>query len=378
MRRDRHFDEGAVARVPAILERMGARSVFLVTGRTSYRACGAEVALREGLGRLRTVRWTVSRPNPSLQSIEAGLAAFLADRCDVVVAVGGGSVLDTAKLIAALSAQSAPPLSIVRGERQIEGKGPPLIAVPTTAGSGSEATHFAVAYVDHHKHSVAHETMRPDFVVVDPELTYSLSPHQTAVTGFDALSQAVESMWSIRSDDHSSALAREAIGLALANLEEAVHQPARGNRTGMCRASHLAGRAIDVTRTTAPHALSYAMTSRFGVPHGHAVALTLGPALVYNAAVTADDVRDRRGADHVRQTIDNICAGFDRPDPGSAAARFRDLMTAVGLATRLCEVGIATQADRRYLVDQVNVERLGNNPRDLSADALWQLINSIA
>src|SRR5207248_4789041 len=125
------------------------------------------------------------------------------------------------------------------------------------------------------KYSVCHEFLLPDIAIVDPILTHKMSPRLTAITGMDALSQAIESYWSIHSTEESKGYAREAIRIIVDQLPKAVNEPTNDSRLAMARASHLAGKAINVTRTTAPHALSYALTSRFGVPHGQAVSLTL-------------------------------------------------------------------------------------------------------
>ena len=113
-------------------------------------------------------------------------------------------------------------------------------------------------------------------------------------------------MWSVNSTRRSRRFAKETIRLVLASLEKAVHHPGAEVRTSMARAAHLSGRAINISKTTAPHALSYAMTSRFKVPHGLAVALTLGPMLVYNSKVTQEDILDRRGVEHVHRIVSEL------------------------------------------------------------------------
>jgi alcohol dehydrogenase class IV len=313
-----------------------------------------------------------------MDDIERGLSLFQRASRDLILAVGGGTAIDTAKLIAIVSAQTSSPLDIVLGREKIRTPGLPVMALPTTAGTGSEVTHFAVVYVDDHKHSLAHPTMRPAYAIVDPELTYSMPPEITTATGLDAFSQAVESMWSVHATDKSKTHSREAIRLALKHLPEAVHRPKPLCRHAMSRASHLAGRAIDVTRTTAPHAISYTMTSQFGVPHGLAVALTLGATLVYNSRVTDEDCQSQRGAEHVRRAIDEVGVLLGSRDAESSRQRITKLMESLEAPTRLRDVGIRTPADRELLVNNVNLERLANNPRKLTPEALAQIIESIA
>src|SRR5262249_51347864 len=153
------------------------------------------------------------------------------------------------------------PEGVVADGLPLLNRGLPLVAIPTTAGSGSEATPFAVLYVGHVKHSIAGPAMLPDVAIVDPSLTDSMSPALTAVTGMDAFSQAVESYWCIHSTERSKAYARRAIALVLEHLEVAVTAPREENRRAMSKAAHLAGRAIAITKTTGAHALSYPLTS---------------------------------------------------------------------------------------------------------------------
>ena len=372
------FGAGAVSRLPRLLGRLGARRVLLVTGRSSFDRCGAADALSPALhGRDVTARFCEFSENPKIEDVLRGIEVFRAAPPDAVVAVGGGSALDMAKLVNVLSQQDADPIEIVLGLAPIRKPGRPLIAVPTTSGSGSEATHFAVVYVDRAKYSVAAPALRPDGAVVDPALTASLSPALTAVTGMDAFSQAVESFWSVNSTAESKGLARRAIVLVLQHLPAAVHAPTPAARRGMSKAAHLAGRAIDVTKTTGAHAMSYPLTSYFGVPHGHAVAITLGRWLLYNSQTTDEDVVDPRGAQYVRATIAELVRMIGCPDPHSASSRIEDLAASVGLVTRLGALGITAAEALEIIVPNVNVERIVNNPRAMDTAGLRRLVEAV-
>jgi alcohol dehydrogenase class IV len=194
----------------------------------------------------------------------------------------------------------------------------------------------------------------------------------------DAFSQAVESMWSVNATESSRHSARQAIRLALDHLPTAVNQPSPSARFGMSKAAHLAGVAINVTKTTAPHAISYTMTSRFGLPHGHAVALTLGPILEYNASVTEEDVTRPGGAEAVRQSIDELNRLLGCSNAAASRKRITELIEILNLPTRLRDVGVHTPAQRQLIAGGVNLERLANNPRVLSPDALVEILEEIA
>ncbi len=377
-RQRRFFGPGTVHHVKDHISGMRATSVLLVTGANLFSLSGAEQALA-GLDReAHVVRFDDYSPNPKLEDAEKGLALFRRQPCDVIVAVGGGSAMDMAKLIAIFSAHQTRPSSIVNGDCPIENKGPPVIAVPTTSGSGSEATHFAVVYAKGKKHSVAHEFIRPDIAIVDPELSYTLPPRLTAVSGLDVVSQAMESLWSVNSTDASLVDSRRALRLAFSNLSHAVHSPSPEFRQAMSEAAFLAGKAIDVTKTTAPHAISYTLTSEFGVPHGLAVALTLGELLIYNSRVSEGDVNDPRGIRHVLARIDDINQILGCRNATQSAAKIAGLVRELGLPTRLSDAGIQTSAHRRMIRDNVNIQRLGNNPRMITAGGLDTVLKKVA
>ena len=204
-----------------------------------------------------------------------------------------------------------------------------------------------------------------------------MPPNITADTGLDAFSQAVESMWSVNSTEESSGYAAEAIRLAWRHLGPAVLHPGDENRLAMCQASHLAGRAINISKTTAPHAISYTITSQFDVPHGRAVALTLGAILSFNADVTEKDCTDSRGDVFVRQTLDDIMHLLDFGTARETEIGIRAFVSSIGCPTRLSEIGVTSDEQIQAIVDHVNVERLANNPRRLTAQSLRAILQSI-
>ena len=151
---------------------------------------------------------------------------------------------------------------------------PPLVCIPTTAGTGSEATHFAVIYVDGKKKSIASQQLLPDVVILDPQLTDNMPAYVSACSGFDALCQAT--YWSRAATPLSQLYAALTIKVLIVELPQAVNSNSRLVRDKMQMAANWAGKAINISKTTAPHAMSYVITQEFGIPHGHAVALTLG------------------------------------------------------------------------------------------------------
>ncbi len=292
----------------------------------------------------------------------------------MVIAIGGGSVIDMAKLINIAAANPCNPKNLFIGKKKSAAKGVPLIAIPTTSGSGSEATHFAVVYIDQTKYSLADKRLMPDYCLVDPQLTHSMSPRLTAVSGFDAVCQAIESYWSTASNKTSRKYAARSIRLIRSALERAVFSPDETSRRKMALGAHLAGKAINITKTTGPHALSYPMTTFFNIPHGHAVAVLLGKFFPVNSDLQNNKVNDPRGPAHVRQTMDELCRLFDCGSPVDFQQKWYKWMDALGLEHDWAALGLGARTDRRRIVQHVNIERLSNNPVQLTEEKLKHMI----
>ena len=217
----------------------GKRRIVLVTGRASYSACGAEVFISPFLAAKSVIHFTTVGENARAEDVDEK-RSMLPPHVDAYIAVGGGTAIDTTKLL-----------------RGLDGELPPFLAVPTTAGTGAEATRFAV-YYDHGKKMSADDVRYlPTDQLLIPEFTATQTPYQRASTEFDAYAQAVESLWAVGATDESRSYAQKALDLMAAGEQ--------------MLGSYWAGRAIDISRTTAAHALSYYMTATYGIPHGHAV-----------------------------------------------------------------------------------------------------------
>lgn len=364
------------SRLSDILQQRSAERAFLVTGRASFALSGAEQILAPILADKHVVRFNDFSPNPTAEDVARGVALFRAAACDIVIAVGGGSALDIAKVINLCGSHDGDSTDYLVKRRVFTTGGLPMVAIPTTSGTGAEVTQFATIYVDGKKYSAAHPMMRPDHALLIPSLTRSLTPSLTASTGIDALAQGIESLWSVNATEVSRDYARQAIELAFTNLPGAVNHPSDVHREHMMTAAHLAGEAINISRTTAPHALSYAMTIGFGVSHGHAVGLTLGAICEHNSEVVNGDVIDDRGTSYVRARLSQVCQLLGCTDGAQARGQLTSLMQQLGLETRLRELGM-TRADLPTIAGSVNDERLANNPRRLSRQDVGRILESI-
>jgi alcohol dehydrogenase class IV len=377
MKQTEIFGEGRVRELLQLLKEMGAKRIFLVTGTSSYSRSGAEEALKSVVNEFQVKRFQVTSECPDLDFIKAGMKDLSQSNCDSIVAIGGGNVIDTAKAINILSFQSASPEACIESLSNITEKGLPLIAIPTTSGSGSEATHFAVVYSGNNKFSLASEHILPDAAIVDPELTYSLSSYQTALSGIDSFCQAVESTWASGSNVESKQFAEKAISLLMKNYIPAVNSPSVESRSNMSLASNLAGKAINISKTTAPHAVSYTMTRMFGIPHGQAVCITLGEFLKYNYEVSSSDCNDVRGDKFVKSSIEEIIRLTGAEDVIDNVKVIKEMISKSGLKTNLRDLGINSSTQLEMIADNTNAERLANNPRKLSREALLEILKKV-
>jgi len=372
-----HVGRGAVRQLVPILKRCNPERIFLVTGQASYVLSGAAAAMEPIMGAYATLRFSDFGANPKLDEIVAGVELFRKSRCDCVIGIGGGSVIDLAKAVSLLGVQPGDPALYVTGQREPTVARVRSMMIPTTAGTGSESTHFSVIYVDGEKKSLSQLSMLPDTALVDPELTDSLPPYVTACSGLDALCQAIESFWSNQSTVTSRRLSAQAIQIIHSNLERAVNEPTPDVRTRMLTAANLSGQAINIAQTTAAHAASYQLTSRFGIAHGHAVGLILPQVLELNTAVTEETLQDERGIGHVRKIMRELFELLGVGSAHDARTELQALMRRVHLSHRLSDLGVTHDQLEAVSRRGVNSSRTGNNPRIFGRQELLSLYRVI-
>ncbi|MBQ7252946.1 MAG: iron-containing alcohol dehydrogenase [Kiritimatiellae bacterium] len=287
-------------------------------------------------------------PNPKESDVARGVEAWKAAGAEKLLAVGGGSAIDMAKLVGFFAANDVG----LEGALALEDVGamPPFFAFPTTAGTGSEATHFAVCYRGREKFSVAHPLLRPQGVGLFAEWTASMPPTVAAASGMDALAHGIESWWAKGATAESRAWAEKAIRGARANLAAAVNAPTPEVRRAMLEAAHAGGEAINISKTTAGHAYSYILSATFRIPHGRAVGILLPHFL-------------------------RLAEGNGLANPWISSAEAEALLEETGLAAKL-----PTDADslEKLLSENVNRERLGNHPFPVPGSFVRSLAESLA
>lgn len=358
-------------------ETLGAERVLLVCGRNAFEASGAAACLPELVKVAAVRRWSEFRANTDAADLIEGLRLVEELRPDAVVGIGGGSAMDMAKLLCAYQGitDEAKLHEAIRAGGSVVDRRMKLVLAPTTSGSGAEATHFAVVYIGEKKFSMAGPAMLPDTVILDPALTTSAAPYQRAASGIDAFAQAVESLWSAGGDDASRGFAVAALGELVPALPDFVGTGSIESATRMAVGSHLAGRAIDVSKTTAAHAMSYGITKTYGLPHGHAVALTLQYFIEAHAAAGVEALQPGVSAERHAEAMSVIVSALGADSAREARDRFVGLAADCGLSLNLAEFGITDRAKMAELTSRVNVERMGNNPVVFTADSLTDLLS---
>ena len=276
---------GAIKKLPDLIKSKGLKNVLIVTdkGLMSLHILDGLFAKLEETG-IEYVVYDGTQPNPTIDNIEDARQLYLDNNCEGVIAFGGGSPMDCAKATAARITNPKLPVRKMRGVLKLHHKLPPLFAVPTTAGTGSETTLAAVVTdpATHEKNAINDPRLRPKYAVLDPELTLGLPPHITSTTGMDALTHAVEAYIgrsNVKSTEHYAELATR---LIYANIEEVYNNGKNIEaRNAMLKASYYAGMAFTRAYVGYVHAIAHNLGGFYGVPHGLANAIILPYVLEY-------------------------------------------------------------------------------------------------
>lgn len=339
------------------------KSILLVTGKSSYVTCGAEAILQDALNHEKVTRFYDFEVNPKIEDAQRGVKLARDAGIEVIIAVGGGSVIDMAKLIKALYSQPSLSHELAKGVIAVSDPNIPLIVAPTTAGSGSEATHFAVVYIGLDKYSLASPLLLPEIVILDGKLIVTGTPYQKACNGLDAMAQAIESAWAVGSTEESRALSFEALALCVKYLKSVTGETHNSEAIqGMIKAANLAGQAINISKTTAAHAWSYGITSSYSVPHGHAVWLTLPAIFQIHAQATDENVSDPRGLMHLKNVMDTLKKILSISPDDQIEKKMREYLLNINISADLSIIGATTTKKRLLLSNMANMQRMENNP----------------
>ena len=361
-------------RLPHILEDVNCKKLFLVVDSSfPFLNIKGEIEVLE----VEKVSFSDFTPNPIYEDVCKGIELFKDEQCDTILAVGGGSAIDVAKCIKlAVLAKGGkdaiiPPL--VNKRVECDGTKLPFIAVPTTAGTGSESTHNAVMYYDGAKQTVTNDNILPDYAILEPSVLKTLPLYQKKCTMMDALCQGIESWWSVNSNKESYEYSRKTIEIIMANWEKYIFENDEQAAENIMLGANYGGQAINITATTAAHAMSYKITSMYKFPHGHAVAVCLPEIWTYMIG-HMDKCIDMRGRDYLNKVFNNIAKAMGTETPEEAISVLRNMMKRMELTNPVSE---HRHSDIPFLSSSVNPVRLKNNPVELDADTIRNLYEKI-
>ena len=360
--------------LPEILKEINSKKCFLVVD-SSYPFLNIKDAI-EAL-EVEKVMFSDFTPNPLYEDVCKGIELLKAEKCDSILAVGGGSAIDVAKCIklAVLAAEGndaiIPPL--VNTRVACDGANLPFIAIPTTAGTGSESTHNAVMYYEGSKQTVTNDGVLPDYALLVPSVLKTLPPYQKKSTMMDALCQGIESWWSVNSTEESYEYSRKTIELIMQNWRAYIFDNDDEAAAQIALAANYGGRAINITATTAAHAMSYKITSLYKLPHGHAVAVCLPEIWEYMIG-NMDKCIDARGSEYLNNIFSCISRSLGVQTPKEVINIFRQMMKDMQL-----DNPVANEREQEIVIlsSSVNPIRLKNNPVGLDVETIRGLYEVI-
>lgn len=343
------FGEDSVKQLPDILKWQGVKKVFFVTFSASAAPTSNIKELLQDAG-ISYVIYDKVVAEPDSVVIDGGRDLFLQEGCDCTVALGGGSVIDTAKSINMLSTNGGSVEEYQMGEKQVTKESPFYVAIPTTSGTGAEGTKTAVVKNVHNglKKSLYHVSMIADVVILDPKMTLTLPKAITAATGMDALSHAIESYVSKNATPITEMYGLKAISLISQSLEKACNDPldieARGN---MALASYFGGMAITAGIGIA-HICAQPIGGEFHVPHGDACAIFLPASMEFNL-----DFAEKKYADIARALGVYDRNATQRENAENAIKEVKRIRSAVGAPDSLRKYLPAELPSEDYVADVI-------------------------
>ena len=365
---------GSVLKLPEFIKNKGINKVLVVTdgGLMGLHLLDPMFAKLDEAG-VEYVVYDGVQPNPTIPNIEDCKDMYIQNGCQGIIAFGGGSSMDCAKAVGARLARPHKSLSKMEGILKIWHRLPLLIAVPTTAGTGSETT-LAAVITDadtHHKYAINDFNLIPDYAVLEPSVTYGLPPQLTATTGMDALTHAIEGYITKGHCTISDMFHLEAIKLISENLCGAVQNTPEG-REGMALGQYIAGMGFSNVGLGIVHSMAHGLSALYDTPHGVACAIILPTGLEYNKSVAGERYRAVGKAMGV--------TGIDEMNDAEAAdatiAAVKQLSADVGIPANLH--GILKEEDIQFLAESAFADACcPGNPRDTSVEEIKELYKGL-
>src|SRR5215212_10795468 len=368
------FGAGRVSEVPGALADLGANRVMVITGRTTSRADGIRAALNAA--DMSSMVFGVAT-EPSIERVRAAVDLVLETGCDAVLGFGGGSALDVAKAVAVLARSGTDPmdhLEVIGAGRPIERPGLPCIAVPTTAGTGSEVTRNSVLSGGGVKASLRSPLLLPRLAVVDPDLLVGVPKPTIAASGMDALSQLIEPLLSQRAHPFTDAVAREGIRRSARSLRRAYQEGMEdpGVREDLAIASLFSGMCLANSGLGAVHGLAAAAGARLSAPHGAVCAAVLTAAMEVNLRALRERAPDHPALQRIAE-VASLLTGRPEASPEDAIAWLAELTAAMSIPG-LASYGLNQDAIATVVTAAQRASSMRGNPIELSDQEVTEIV----
>jgi alcohol dehydrogenase class IV len=368
------FGAGRVSEVPGALADLGAKRVMVITGRTTSRADGIRAALNAA--DMSSMVFGVAT-EPSIERVRAAVDLVLETGCDAVLGFGGGSALDVAKAVAVLARSGTDPmdhLEVIGAGRPIERPGLPCVAVPTTAGTGSEVTRNSVLSGGGVKASLRSPLLLPKLAVVDPDLLVGVPKPTIAASGMDALSQLIEPLLSQRAHPFTDAVAREGIRRSARSLRRAYQEGMEdpGVREDLAIASLFSGMCLANSGLGAVHGLAAAAGARLSAPHGAVCAAVLTAAMEVNLRALRERAPDHPALQRIAE-VASLLTGRPEASPEDAIAWLAELTAAMSIPG-LASYGLNQHAIATVVTAAQRASSMRGNPIELSDQEVTEIV----
>ncbi len=349
----------------------GLKKIFILCGKKSFVTSGAEY-LFKNIKKNKEIKFFYKNSEiPVLDELIKITKEIKNFKPSLLLAVGGGAVIDYAKIANVIEIR--PDLSdlIINYSYPFKKKFTKLAVIPTTAGSGAEVTSNAVIYVDGIKHSFESEVLIPDNYFLIPEFLISAPNKIKSSAGFDAIAQALESLVSRKSNEISVEYASKSLKISLNSFISFVNDPNMKNATEMSLASNLAGKAISISKTTAPHAVSYPFTSLFNISHGHAVSLFFEKFFEFNY----ENLSKSDTSFNLKKRFDLIFNLLEVQNISEFNSKIAFIKQQANLEDNLLKLKIEINKSSKKIIGGINLLRLGNNPVKISGSDIINIIS---
>ena len=348
------------------------KKIFVLTGKNSYFKSGADKIFNKILSKKNTVFFFKKEKIPKIKELQNIFFKINKFKPDIFVSIGGGTIIDYSKIINTLTNNKKLSQKIVSGNLKIKNRRFKLHVIPTTAGSGAEVTENAVIYVNSKKYSLENKSLKPFAYYLIPSLVKNSNLKLKSTSGFDAISQAIESILSNKANYKSINYAKRSLKLSVRYYKKFLKNNSNLNTYKMQQAANFSGKAINISKTTAPHAVSYPFTSLFNIDHGHAVSITLDKFLLFNFI----HIDKSKNPNLLKKKYQLIFKLTKSKNIFGLISFIKDLKLLGNLEDNFKKLKIDIDKNKNLILSGISEKRLKNNPISITRNDVYSIIKN--